>query len=263
MAGDSPAPAPGPRGTQAIDRAAHVLAFVVGADETISFTDVVEQTGLSRSTTSRLLLALERNALLERDSDGRYRGGPLFTQYAARFDRVGSLTAAAGSTLQRLSDVTGEASHLAVPSGDKVVHVAQVDSTYLLGSGNWVDIDVPPHCSALGKVLYAFGAIPLPTGHLERRASRTHTTRSGLLDDLERIRELGYAIAHEELEDGLDALAAPVTGPGDQVIAAVGISGPTLRLEQDHAELGALLVREAGTLSRTLRRQTPPLSPDV
>ncbi|WP_224781266.1 IclR family transcriptional regulator [Leucobacter sp. Psy1] len=245
-----------------MDRAAHVIACVVGADTSVSFTEVVEQTGLSRSTASRLLQALERNALLDRDPDGRYRGGAMFTQFAARFDRVDSLSAAAGSTLQRLSEETGEASHLAVPSGGKVVQVAQIDSTYLLGSGNWVDIDVPPHCSALGKVLYAFDAIPLPTGRLERRATRTLTTRSALLADLEEIRESGFAVAHDELEDGLDALAAPIAGPGGGVIAAVGISGPTLRLEPDHARLGALLVREAETLSRSLQRQVPPLLTD-
>ncbi|UBH06581.1 IclR family transcriptional regulator [Leucobacter sp. Psy1] len=239
-----------------------MIACVVGADTSVSFTEVVEQTGLSRSTASRLLQALERNALLDRDPDGRYRGGAMFTQFAARFDRVDSLSAAAGSTLQRLSEETGEASHLAVPSGGKVVQVAQIDSTYLLGSGNWVDIDVPPHCSALGKVLYAFDAIPLPTGRLERRATRTLTTRSALLADLEEIRESGFAVAHDELEDGLDALAAPIAGPGGGVIAAVGISGPTLRLEPDHARLGALLVREAETLSRSLQRQVPPLLTD-
>lgn len=239
-----------------------MIACVVGADTSVSFTEVVEQTGLSRSTASRLLQALERNALLDRDPDGRYRGGAMFTQFAARFDRVDSLSAAAGSTLQRLSEETGEASHLAVPSGGKVVQVAQIDSTYLLGSGNWVDIDVPPHCSALGKVLYAFDAIPLPTGRLERRATRTLTTRSALLADLEEIRESGFAVAHDELEDGLDALAAPIAGPGGGVIAAVGISGPTLRLEPDHARLGALLVREAETLSRSLQRQVPPLLAD-
>lgn len=239
-----------------------MIACVVGADTSVSFTEVVEQTGLSRSTASRLLQALERNALLDRDPDGRYRGGAMFTQFAARFDRVDSLSAAAGSTLQRLSEETGEASHLAVPSGGKVVQVAQIDSTYLLGSGNWVDIDVPPHCSALGKVLYAFDAIPLPTGRLERRATRTLTTRSALLAELEEIRESGFAVAHDELEDGLDALAAPIAGPGGGVIAAVGISGPTLRLEPDHARLGALLVREAETLSRSLQRQVPPLLTD-
>lgn len=249
-----------PRGAQVIDRAAQVLSCVLGADGPISFTAVVEQTGLSRSTASRLLQALEHNALLDRDADGKYRGGAMFTQFAARFDREESLSAVAGSTLQRLSEETGEASHLAVPSGGKVVQVAQVDSTYLLGSGNWVDIEVPPHCSALGKVLYAYDAIPLPTGRLERRASRTLTSRSALLADLETIREAGFAVAHDELEDGLDALASPVFGPGGTIIAAVGISGPTLRLEPDHARLGALLVREAETLSRSLQRQAPPLS---
>lgn len=242
-------------GTQSIDRAAAILTHVVSADDKVAFTEVVKHTGLSRSTVSRLLQALERGGLLERDSDGLYRAGALFTSYAVRFDRVESLAAAAGSTLQRLSDETGEAAHLAVPSGNQVVQIAQVDSTYLLGAANWVDIDVPPHCSALGKVLYAYDTIPLPNGPLEKRAELTLTTREALLEDLEIVRGRGFAVAHQELEDGLDALASPVYGADGAVTAAVGISGPSLRIATEHDRLGALLVREAETLSKSLRRQ--------
>lgn len=242
-------------GTQAIDRAAAILNYVVGADDPVSFTQVVQKTGLSRSTSSRLLQALERGGLLERNPDGAFRGGPLFTLYASRFDRVSSLAAASGSTLQRISEETGEAVHLAVPSGDRVVQVAQVDSTYLLGAGNWIDIDVPPHCSALGKVLYAYGGIALPTGTLERPTRATLASASSLRADLERVRENGYAVTRGELEEGLDALAAPVFGTEEAVIASIGISGPSLRLDGDHDRLGRLLAREAETLSKSLRRQ--------
>ena len=59
------------QGTQAVDRAAALLAMVVQADEPITFTDLTEASGLARSTTSRLLSALERTRLLERDDDAR------------------------------------------------------------------------------------------------------------------------------------------------------------------------------------------------
>ena len=74
-------------GTQAVDRAAALLTYVVEADHPVTFAEAIEAAGLARSTTSRLLSALERTQLLERSSTGEYVGGPLFVRYAARHDR--------------------------------------------------------------------------------------------------------------------------------------------------------------------------------
>lgn len=242
-------------GTQSIDRAAEVLALVVRSAEPVTYTQVVEKTGLARSTVSRMLQALERNGLLERDRDGRFRGGALFAQYAARFDRVESLTTAAEPTLERVGEETGETVNLGVPSGDTVLHVAQVDSTYVLGATNWVDVVVPPHCSALGKVMYAFDALPIPRGQLEIRTDHTLTTHKELDRDLDGVRELGYAITKSEFEEGLDAIAAPVHSDDGTVHAAIGISGPSVRLTDEHRRFGELLIEEAGLLTKVLARR--------
>ncbi|MDN6605941.1 IclR family transcriptional regulator, partial [Brevibacterium sp.] len=149
----------------------------------------------------------------------------------------------------------GETVNLAVPSSTGVVQVAQVDSTFVLGATNWVDVEVPPHCSALGKIMYAFEIVPIPSGRLERRTQYTLGSRKELTDNLAEVRERGYAIVHEEFEEGLDALAAPVFGFDGRVVAAIGISGPTMRIAAHHEDVGRLLVDEAGLLSRSLKRK--------
>ena len=78
-----------------------------------------------------------------------------------------------------------------------------------------------------------------------------------LEEDLEGIRQRGYAVTHDELEIGLSGVAAPVFGPDDDVVAAVGVSGPTARLEQRAEEIGQLLLQHARTLSRRLQPGTP------
>lgn len=239
-------------GTQAIDRAAAILARVVESSTPVSFSEVVQLTDLPRSTVSRLLNALERNGLVERRADNTYRGGPLFVSYSARSDRVESLAATAHPTLLRIGEATGETVNLAVPSGDRVVHVSQVDATFVLGATSWIGVDVPPHCSALGKVMYAFGALPLPDGPFESRTARTVTTRPALLAALDEVRRAGYAVTRGELETGLDAIAAPVRGANDEVVAALGLSGPSVRIT-DHAALGELLAHEADLLSQALK----------
>lgn len=244
-------------GTQAIDRAAQLLAIVVQADEPISFTDLSEATGLARSTTSRLLAALESNHLLERDPGGAYISGPLFALYAARHDPWSQVARLAEPILQKIGADTGETVNLAVPRGDTVVQIGQVNATYMLGARDWMQVTVPPHCSALGKVLYAFDCLTVPEGVLEQLTDRSLATSASLRSDLAAIRRRGYATTREELEVGLDAVAAPVHGSDGNVIAALGVSGPSARLRGQLDEVGRLLREHSNALSQVLRRRIP------
>src|SRR5919107_864040 len=168
--------APGNGGTQAVDRAAALIDLVVRADEPLSFTELSDETGLARSTTSRLLAALERTQLVERDPSGGYVAGPLFALHAALHDPMPQMARLARPVLQAVGAATGETVHLAVARGDGVVHIGQIESTYLLSARDWNQLEVPPHCSSLGKVLYAFDCLALPAGRLERRTDSTITT---------------------------------------------------------------------------------------
>lgn len=244
-------------GTQAVDRAAALLTRVVEADAPVTFAELQEEFGLARSTTSRLLAALERGRLVERTGPGEYVGGPLFVLYAARHDRTKQLARLAGPMLDAIGESTRETVHLAVANGGWVEHIAQVDGTYLLGASDWNDVEVPVHCSALGKVLLAWKQLELPEGRLVAPTDQTITLRADLEEDLEWIRQHGYAVTHDELEIGLSGVAAPVFGPDDDVVAAVGVSGPTARLEQRADEVGQLLVHHSRTLSRRLQPGTP------
>src|SRR5699024_8072612 len=134
----------------------------------------------------------------ERDGDGLYRGGPLFATYASRFDRVENLVAAADPTLQRLSEETGETVNLAVPGPNGVVQVAQVDSTFVLGATNWADVEVPPHCSGLGKLKYADADIPQKPEQHNRRTQHTLGPRSDLTNIYPEDRERRIVIAHDQ-----------------------------------------------------------------
>lgn len=242
-----------PAGTQAVDRAAALIDLVVRSQDPVSFTELSDVTGLARSTTSRLLAALERTSLVERDATGGYVAGPLFALHAAVHDPWPQVARLARPVLEAVGRETGETVHLGVARGSEVVHLGQVDSTYLLSARDWNEVDVPPHCSALGKVLYAFDALPLPAGRLERRTEQTVATRDALLAELEDVRRVGYAVTLDELETGLTGVAAPVPAR-DGVVCAIGVSGPTARLADRLATLGPLLVEQADTLTTLLGR---------
>lgn len=243
-------------GTQAVDRAALLVSTVVHAEEPLAFADLQATCGLAKSTTSRMLTALERSGLLERDSVGSYVAGPLFWLYAARHDPWEELVRLARPTMEQISEDTRETVHLSVTRGERAVQVAQVDSRFMLGTRDWTEVDVPAHCSALGKIFFAYGALPLPSEPLERPTAASHADLGSLQRDAEDIRRVGWAITADELEVGLTGIAVPVYRGGGELIAALGISGPTPRLEGRLDELGRHLLDHAAQLSTLLRGQT-------
>ena len=240
-------------GTQAVDRAARLLSEVVHSSDPMTFTGLSAATGLAKSTTSRLLLALERNGLVRRDDHGRFLPGEMFVSFAWRGGAEAGLVAVAQPFLERLGKATGETINLGVASNGMVEQIAQVDSTYLIGGTNWVGMSVPLHCSALGKVLVAYGAAQLPPGPLERRTDKTITTEAALRADLATVRARGYAVTDEELEPGLIAVATPIRGYDGTVVAALSVSAPTNRLGKDGvAAVAGDCAEEAAGLSAVL-----------
>ncbi len=244
---------PSETGTQSIDRAAQLLVRVVESARPLGVGELAERSGLPKSTTSRLVGALERQGLLQRTGErGRLRPGPVLLRFAQRDVPEANLVELAEPALRRLAKASGETINLAVPSPLGVEHLAQQDSEHFVGVTSWVGRRVPLHCSANGKVFLAHGAAPLPE-RLERLTPRTLADRARLEAELERVRARGHATAVDELEQGLSALAAPVRGPGGDVIAALSISGPTIRLTPERAErLAPLLIEQADALARRL-----------
>jgi IclR family transcriptional regulator, acetate operon repressor len=243
-------PAPG---TAAIDRGAGLLVRVLESPEPVALTELASSMGIPKSTASRLVSALERHGLIEQNGErGRLRPGPAILRVAERGLLERNLTELARPALEHLGELTGETINLAVPGPGGVEHIAQVDSRHFLGAGKWIGRSVSYHCSANGKVFLAFGRVPLPA-ILEAHTPATITDPVRLTAELESVRMTGFAMAGDELEPGLAAIAAPVRGAHGDVIAAISITGPTLRMSPARiAEMRATLTAEARRLSERL-----------
>jgi DNA-binding IclR family transcriptional regulator len=105
-------------------------------------------------------------------------------------------------------------------------------------------------------VLYAYAALPMPRGHLQQPTLHSLATAADLEEEAADIRQRGYAVTREELEIGLNAAAVPVRGSDGDVIAALGVSGPSARLGTNLDEIGKLLIKHGDDLSQLLRRRT-------
>jgi IclR family acetate operon transcriptional repressor len=247
------------QGTQSIDRAGEMLARLLDSDEPMSLRDLAEAADLPKSTASRLLTALERHGLVHQAGErGKLEPGPAIMRFAHRGGLERHLVELAQPALEAISQATHETVNLSVPTPNGVDHLAQVEGRHFLGAGQWVGRRVDYHCTANGKVFLAFGVAELPPGRLARLTTHTLVSRASLDDDLVRVRRDGFATTVDELEAGLSAIAVPVRGPAGDVIAALSVSGPTLRLTPARvAELTPILAQEARGLEERLGNHRP------
>ena len=217
-----------------------------------------QDAGLHKSTTSRLLGTLEREGFLESDPQtGKYRLGLQAVTLAAIATPGGDLRTLARPAMEELSLATRERINLAVIQGMECISLDQLPSPHRISNIGWVGRRTPLHCTSTGKSMLAFmspsGRARLLPRRFDRYAARTITGRDQLIKELEAIRRRGYAIAQDELEEGLTAVGAPILDQARRVVAALAVSGPSFRLTPERLpDVAARLVKAAAKVSRRL-----------
>jgi DNA-binding IclR family transcriptional regulator len=249
----------GPRdvAVRSVERAIAILDLLAQSDWSTG-AEVARGLKVHRSTALRLLATLERHALVERDlRTARYRLGRRLPQLASVVTGEFDLRYVARPVCEQLAGATGDTATLDVLVGEVIVPIEQATASTSVVSVNWLGRRTPVHCTASGKVILAFGPAAvrdrLLARPLEQVTPRTITDRSQLEAELEDARRSGIARTHEELEPGLDALAAPVFGADGEVVAALDVSGPSHRLRAGtRPDLERLTIESAADLSRRL-----------
>jgi DNA-binding IclR family transcriptional regulator len=217
-----------PQRVQSADRALAILGTFSPERPLVRVSELASELGLHKSTVSRLLAILQARGLVRRDGD-RFAPGPELARLGVLAVNGLPLVQAAREPLGRLAEKTGETVNVAVRRGEEAVNVVQVQTAHLVGMTDWTGRGAALHATANGKALLAFGDGSLPQ-KLPALTGRTITDRATLEVELERARSRGFATAAEELEVGLNAVAAPVFDAEGACIAAVSVSGPTFRL---------------------------------
>jgi DNA-binding IclR family transcriptional regulator len=238
-----------------VEKAVSLLKILGDGAPEAGVSELARRLKVHKSTVSRLLATLERQGLVERNPDTeKYRLGFELVRLAGRVPRHGELVETARPALEALSQAAGETINLALPDGEQVINIYQISSRHLVKDTNWAGRRTPYHCTANGKALLAWlpevEALRRLPARLQSFTASTRTSRAGLLKDLAEAREQGFAVAREELEIGLIAIAAPVRGANGEVVAAVSVSGPAYRLTPDRVtELGRQTARAAEEVS--------------
>ncbi|MFZ9360851.1 MAG: IclR family transcriptional regulator [Candidatus Nanopelagicales bacterium] len=219
-------------GTQAVDRAADLLVEVLKSEKPVTFSYLTNKSGLAKGTASRLISALERNGLLQRNKKGEIETGITINQFASRISSINRLVSKLQPLMRQIGNETGETISLAISGNDAVENIAQIDAKYLLSSRNWIGQKVPYHASAAGKVLLAFQSIDISKIKLDKLTNSTIVSKADLENEISKVRNNNYAVIIDELEMGLVAISVPVKNETGEVIAALSVSGPSARLNQ-------------------------------
>ena len=244
---------------KSVDRAIAILkAFGIEKPE-LGVVELSQMLAMHKSTISRILATLERGGLVGKNpKTGKYHLGVVLISLGALVVAYADVRRVARPYLKRLSEETQETVNLAVLDGDEVINVEQMlPSERQVKNIGWVGRRAHRHCASTGKVLLAYQPQEVIErgidNGLPRYTDRTITEPGELRQELVRIRRQGYATGMAELEEGLNAVAAPVRNHTGEVIAAVSVSGPSYRVSAESIpKLAELTVKVSEEISRQL-----------
>lgn len=245
-----------PAAVQSVERAVAILDILAGTGE-VGVTEIAKEIGVHKSTAFRLVSTLERGGLVEQSGErGKYRLGVGILRLAGATTARLDVVQEARGVCRKLAADTGETVNIAVLSGRSALYLDQVASASALQPHNWVGQHIPLHATSNGKVLLSGlteDELWRTVQSLPAYTDLTITTKKRLRREVEEVRAQGYALAVDEFEIGLTALAAPVRNAHGDVIASVSVSGPTFRLDDQRVkEVLPLLTDAAGEVSRRL-----------
>ncbi|MBA2702176.1 MAG: IclR family transcriptional regulator [Chloroflexi bacterium] len=243
---------------QSIRRAFAVLAVL--GDGPLGVTEVADRAGLPKSTAARLLATLAAEGAVEQlPGETAYRLGPRLITLASGFSLARSLAALARPVLVGLAETSGEAAGLAVPDGDLVRYIDQVDTLNPVSVRDWTGVRAPLHAVSSGQVLLAFRS-PASierylSGPLERFTGHTLADPDAVRERLRDVRRRGFAWALEEFDPGISSVAAPIADGSGEVVAAVHIHGPSYRFPSAgrESDLTQRIVADAARIGAGLR----------
>jgi len=242
---------------QSVDRALLVLD-ILARNGRAGVTEIAASLGVHKSTVSRLIAVLEARGYVEQLSDrGKYRLGHTIARLARASRSNIDLGRVSQDICDGLVDDVGETVNVAILDEDRIVNIVESIGPAEITLRTWVGQSCPAHATSSGKVLLAgldqADVRARMTDPLASFTPRTLTRVTDLLHELAAVRERGWASVAEELEVGLNAVAAPVFDADTQIVAALSVSGPSYRLgEEKFGAAAKLTMAAAKAISRRL-----------
>lgn len=246
---------------EALARGLGVLSLFSREHPTLAMSEVVELSGLSKATAYRVLSTLEATDYLHRDAQTK-RYSPSLKVLTLGFTAINNsnVRQVARPYLEQLSQELELTASLSILEAFWVIYIDRVRNRAIVGVLLGLGDRIPAHCSSMGKVMLA----QLPEEKLDKRlagfdftpcTSRSILSLETFKEELEVVRQQGFAVNDGELASGLRAIAAPIFNSKKQVVAAVNVSGnqDEISKERLHRDLPAQIIATAQSISQVLQ----------
>lgn len=223
-------------------KAIDVLVLLSKSEEGYTVTEISALLNQGVSTTYHILNTLRFRAFIEQDKrTKRYKLGRGLLALCSTDSQQDMIRDLAYEYLTYLTDEFDETSNLLMLVGQEVEYISQVESTQLLKMFTKRGARVPFYCTGGGKAIFAFKSPEaqesLVNGlSFKAYTNKTITSAAQLYEEAEQIRQKGYAMDLEERELGVNCIAAPVFDRKGAPVAAISISSPLYRLDQEKKE---------------------------
>jgi len=244
---------------QTVERAMGILLAFTEGDRVLGVSEIARSLNLPKSAVHRILASLVRTGFVERDETGaRYRLGPRAIDLGMVAMGTPDIRALALPVMQELSRRTQETVTLSLLTGRERVYVSQVEGPRAVRMTVKIGARFPLYAGASGRAI--LGALPqrerdayLESVSLRPLTPDTITSRSRLLKEVRRAREVGYAASAGERDPWAAAVAAPLVTARGRVLGSISVCGPRQRLGLDEVgEYGRAVADAAAGLSRQI-----------
>jgi len=246
-------------GNQSTDKMLQIMEFLAIQPDPLALKDIATPLGMSKSTVLRFLTTLSKNGYLAQEpTTSKYYLTYKLCALGKQIQEKQKLTNLTESYLREVAQQIGETVCFAIPQDDQVVYLDVVEAPgKTLKAMQRIGNAVPMHCSSIGKVFlsrYSEKELDhfVDVEGLAQYTEKTIDTKLKLLNELEKIKEVGYAIDDEESEVGMRAIAFPICGYGDDVVAGFSVVGPSMRVDDAFMEQWIPYLRSASTIMTKL-----------
>jgi len=235
---------------RAVERAVHILSCLDAEHPERSLSEIAQATRLHKATTHRIVATLLNCGFIERTIDGeKYRLGLFVAELGLGVLGRLDFRREALPHMQQLVERFQETCTLGIFDRGQVLYVEIVRSKHELTIAARVGRRLPAHCTAGGKALLALlpptVVDPILNAPLAVYTEKTITSPVRLREELEVVRQRGYAIDDEEFEVGIRAVGVPIRDIDGNVIAQMSMPGPTNRLTPERVPEIAQALMEA------------------
>ncbi|WP_246066783.1 IclR family transcriptional regulator [Paenibacillus koleovorans] len=232
------------------DRVLDIFELFAEEQDTLSLTDISRKLGMPTSSAYKLLQNLLNRGYLETDKSGKsFRLGFKLFEIGSKVSRNTDYATEFQHVAQRIVNDINESVFLSIRNGDKVLYIAEKQSTHPVRFVSHLGMMLPLHATAMGKMLLSGLSDDevrclYPDGELGKLTDSTLSSLDELLEQLALIRREGLSFSSGEAVQGIRCVAAPITDASGQIVASMSVSIPVSRVEERAWDTAVQAVRQ-------------------